>query len=46
MKTRREIEQEALIALENIENLLAAGEITKEIAEMRRLAIVMLLSKI
>lgn len=45
MKTRREIEQEALIALENIENMLAAGEITKDIAEMRRLAILLILSK-
>lgn len=45
MKTRKEIEQEALIALENIENLRAAGEISEEVAEMRRLAILLILSK-
>lgn len=45
MKTRKEIEQEALIALENIENLRAAGEISEYIADIRRAAIVMVLSK-
>lgn len=45
MKTRKEIIDEAVKALENIENMLAAGEITEYVANIRRAAIMLALSK-
>jgi hypothetical protein len=44
MKTRKELTQDAITALENIQNMLAAGEIDEYTAETRRLAIMLIMS--
>jgi hypothetical protein len=45
MKTRKELVDEAIKALENIETMLLAGEIDEYTAQTRRLAIMLVLSK-
>lgn len=45
MKTHKEITLEAITALENIEKELLAGEISEYIADIRRAAIIVILSK-
>lgn len=45
MKTRKELAQEAITALENIDALLAAGEIDEYTANIRRAAITLVLSQ-
>jgi hypothetical protein len=45
MKTRKEIANEAITALENIAAMLAAGEIDEHTAAMRRSAILLILSQ-